>query len=228
MDRVIQVTVDGALSNPVAVTSGVPQGSVLEPTLFLIYANDIPNLVRCKVVLFADDIKLCASIHTSDDRVLLQKDPNALQTLPSILNTYIRPTMEYAVQVWSPWLHKDIVLLQRIYHRTTNLVTGLQSKPYEERIESLKLFDFCYRRIRGDLILTYNILRTPNHPLQKRFVRREPRISRTHDYFLAAPHSRGNILEALSVVTGSAFMQKFIPTIGTLYNKEVYAYHFPA
>ncbi|KAA3671402.1 uncharacterized protein DEA37_0010864, partial [Paragonimus westermani] len=42
------------------------------------------------------------------------------QTLPSILNTYIRPTMEYAVQVWSPWLRKDIVLLQRIYHPATN------------------------------------------------------------------------------------------------------------
>ncbi|KAA3674301.1 uncharacterized protein DEA37_0002849 [Paragonimus westermani] len=274
MDRVIQVRVDGALSKPVAVTSGVPQGSVLGPTLFLIYANDIPNLVRCKIILFADDIKLWASIHTSEDCVLLQEDLNALydwslrnklpfnfqkckmlnigkcveftytlgphrlawttdekdlgvwissslktslqctavykrtskilallkrifgrftrQTLPSILNTYIRPTMEYAVQVWSPWLQKDIVLLQRIYHRATKLVTGLQSKPYEERIESLKLFDFCYRRIRGDLILTYNILHTPNHPLQKLFVRREPRISRTHDYLLAVPHSRGN------------------------------------
>ncbi|KAA3680909.1 uncharacterized protein DEA37_0008638 [Paragonimus westermani] len=274
MDRVIQVRVDGALSKPVAVTSGVPQGSVLGPTLFLIYANDIPNLVRCKIILFADDIKLWASIHTSEDCVLLQEDLNALydwslrnklpfnfqkckmlnigkcveftytlgphrlawttdekdlgvwissslktslqctavykrtskilallkrifgrftrQTLPSILNTYIRPKMEYAVQVWSPWLQKDIVLLQRIYHRATKLVTGLQSKPYEDRIESLKLFDFCYRRIRGDLILTYNILHTLNHPLQKLFVRREPRISRTHDYLLAVPHSQGN------------------------------------
>ncbi|KAA3681739.1 uncharacterized protein DEA37_0013143 [Paragonimus westermani] len=78
MDRVIQVRVDGALSKPVAVTSGVPQGSVLGPTLFLIYANDIPNLVRCKIILFADDIKLWASIHTSEDCVLLQEDLNAL------------------------------------------------------------------------------------------------------------------------------------------------------
>ncbi|KAA3680345.1 uncharacterized protein DEA37_0005827 [Paragonimus westermani] len=125
------------------------------------------------------------------------------QTLPSILNTYIRPTMEYAVQVWSPWLQKDIVLLQRIYHRATKLVTGLQSKPYEERIESLKLFDFCYRRIRGDLIITYNILHTPNHPLQKLFVQREPRISRTHNYLLAVPHSRGNSRRYFFAVRGS-------------------------
>ncbi|KAA3680529.1 uncharacterized protein DEA37_0001350, partial [Paragonimus westermani] len=58
--------------------SGVPRGSVLGPTLFLVYANDIPNLVRCKIVLFADDIKLWASIRTSEDCVLLQEDLNAL------------------------------------------------------------------------------------------------------------------------------------------------------
>ncbi|KAA3676590.1 uncharacterized protein DEA37_0006996 [Paragonimus westermani] len=58
----------------------------------------------------------------------------------------------------------DIVLLQRVNHRAT----------------------------KGDLIPTYNILHTPNHPLQKLFVRREPRISRTHDYLLAVPHSRRN------------------------------------
>ncbi|WP_353804832.1 hypothetical protein, partial [Acinetobacter baumannii] len=35
-------------------------------------------------------------------------------TIPLILNTYIRPTMEYAVQAWAPWMAKDINLLQRI------------------------------------------------------------------------------------------------------------------
>ena len=273
-DRVIQVRVDGALSKPVAITSGVPQGSVLGPILFLIYANDIPDLVHCKIILFADDIKLWTSIRTTEDCRLLQKDLDALyawslrnklpfnfkkcrmlnvgkcveftytlgpqnlawtdeekdlgvwvssslktsrhctavykktsqilaflkrifgrftrQTLPRIINTYIRPTMEYAIQVWSPWLQKDILLLQRIYHRATKLVIGLHSKPYENRLASLNLFDFCYRRIRGDLILTYNILHTQNHPLQRLFVRREPRTCRTHDYVLAVPHSRVN------------------------------------
>ncbi|KAA3671401.1 uncharacterized protein DEA37_0010863 [Paragonimus westermani] len=78
MDRVIQVRVDGASSKPVAVKSGVPQGWVIRPTLFLIYANDIANLVRCKIVLFADDIKLWASISPSKGCVLLQEDLNAL------------------------------------------------------------------------------------------------------------------------------------------------------
>ncbi|WP_353805999.1 reverse transcriptase domain-containing protein, partial [Acinetobacter baumannii] len=77
-DRVVRVSVDGALSRSVAATSGVPQGSVLGPILFLIYVNDIPKLVRCKIILFADDIKLWTSICDREDSALLQKDLDAL------------------------------------------------------------------------------------------------------------------------------------------------------
>ena len=256
------------------VTSGVPQGSVLGPILFLLYVNDLPKLASCKIVLFADDIKLWAHIRTNDDCILLQKDLNALydwsvkndlpfnvqkckmlnigkshefnytlgphqlvwtneekdlgvwissslktsvqcnavykktsqilalltrnfgrftkQVFPAIINTYIRPTMEYAVQAWSPWLEKDIALLQRIYHRATKSVIGLWNKPYEERIASLQLFDFRYRRIRGDLILTYNILKTPNHPLKALLEPRTDRGTRQHRFSLTVPQSRLN------------------------------------
>ena len=56
-DRTVRVRVDGALSDPAAVTSGVPQGSVLGPILFLLYVNDIPELMHCDTAMFADDIK---------------------------------------------------------------------------------------------------------------------------------------------------------------------------
>ena len=53
-----QVVVDGAKSPACTVTSGVSQGSVLGPTLFLIYINDIVFNVKSEIRLFADDILL--------------------------------------------------------------------------------------------------------------------------------------------------------------------------
>ncbi len=49
---------NGCVSESRSAQSGVPHGSVLGPILFLIYVNDLPNLLQEKVLLFADDVKL--------------------------------------------------------------------------------------------------------------------------------------------------------------------------
>ena len=63
-DRTQSFSVDGAFSEFVRVLSGVPQGSVLAPLLFILYVNDIADLIdpssSCK--LFADDVKLYSNI----------------------------------------------------------------------------------------------------------------------------------------------------------------------
>ena len=80
-NRKQQVVVSGANSNPVIVTSGVPQGSVLGPFLFLIIIIDgltnIP-LSGGSLVLFADDLLLHKVIHTTYDFQALQEDVNSM------------------------------------------------------------------------------------------------------------------------------------------------------
>ena len=60
-DRQQIVDVNGILSNAKDVTCGVPQGSILGPLLFLIYVNDMPGAVKCKLLLYADDSALMVS-----------------------------------------------------------------------------------------------------------------------------------------------------------------------
>ena len=67
-------------SSPAPVTSGVPQGSVLAPILFLCYINDLPNQVSSTVRLFADDCLLYRNINTTHDAETLQEDIDKLQT----------------------------------------------------------------------------------------------------------------------------------------------------
>jgi hypothetical protein len=54
-DRTQSVVVEGETSTSIPVESGVPQGSVLEPSLFLFYINDMPDGIQSTVRLFAYD-----------------------------------------------------------------------------------------------------------------------------------------------------------------------------
>ena len=68
------VVVDGVSSNPVQVSSGVPQGTVLGPLMFLLYINDIGDNCSSSVCLFADDTILYSVIESIDDSDKLQSD----------------------------------------------------------------------------------------------------------------------------------------------------------
>lgn len=73
------VRINGTQSSKASVTSGIPQGSVLGPMLFVIYINDLPRHVSNPVKMFADDTKLYARSDEQDATEALQDDLDKLQ-----------------------------------------------------------------------------------------------------------------------------------------------------
>ena len=79
-NRKQQVVVDGEFSSEVKVTSGVPQGTVLGPLMFLIYVNNIGKGISSRIRLFADDALLYREIKEQKDADTLQEDLKKLET----------------------------------------------------------------------------------------------------------------------------------------------------
>ncbi len=74
LGRKQQVCVNGANSEWKSVTSGIPQGSVLGPLLFVLYINDMPDNITSSIFLFADDTKIFANSSNPQNTAILQED----------------------------------------------------------------------------------------------------------------------------------------------------------
>ena len=78
-DRQQEVVLEGVHSKATDVTSGVPQGTVLGPLLFLVYINDMPENISSTTRMFADDALVYRIIRSRKDHTLLQEDLDKLQ-----------------------------------------------------------------------------------------------------------------------------------------------------
>ena len=77
-NRLQRVILNGTYSDWARVISGVPQGTILGPLLFLFYINDLPEHVKSTAKMFADDCKIYTRIANTSDCVTLQDDLNSL------------------------------------------------------------------------------------------------------------------------------------------------------
>ena len=66
-NRRLRVVLDGKSSQEYPVNAGVPQGSILGPTLFLLYINDFPDDVICNIAIYADDTTLYSKCDQASD-----------------------------------------------------------------------------------------------------------------------------------------------------------------
>ena len=74
-----------------------------------------------------------------------------------LFTSRVRCHLEYAVQAYSPWLVKDIEVLEAVQRRAVRQVRGLQGS-YEEKLKQCGLTLLKDRRVRGDLIQTFKIV----------------------------------------------------------------------
>ncbi|KAL0839920.1 hypothetical protein ABMA28_016536 [Loxostege sticticalis] len=79
LNRSQKVVINGYHSKIAAVTSGVPQGSILGPLLFILFINDIKECFHSsKILLYADDLKAYSTIRNIEDAISFQKDLDRL------------------------------------------------------------------------------------------------------------------------------------------------------
>jgi hypothetical protein len=93
-DRTQRVVLDGATSQSLPITSGVPQGSVLGPLLFALFIDDISSVAlsnSCEILLYADDCKIYKRISDVCDSQSLQQSLNSLETWCSQWKLKINP-----------------------------------------------------------------------------------------------------------------------------------------
>ena len=80
-NRIQQIIAENQLSTPAKVQSGVPQGTVLGPLLFLVMINSLSDIeLESRISLFADDTRVANGIHNEDDIRSLQDDLNKIFT----------------------------------------------------------------------------------------------------------------------------------------------------
>ena len=127
------VVIEGCYSSPCEVASGVPQGSVLGPTLFLVFINDLINSIQSTIRLFADDRLIYRPIYSLLDHQMLQDI--------DILTNWAKK--------WQ--MHFNINLLQLSKHHHKSLFQYFMSGKLLRNVEQ-----HSYLRIQIDHHLSWN------------------------------------------------------------------------
>ena len=100
-NRTQHVKINSSVSSAAIVESGVPQGTVLGPLLFLIYSADLPKVIKhSKLSMYADDTKLYKTISNNNDFMLLQEGLNEILVWANSWQMKLNPEKNKNVTNW--------------------------------------------------------------------------------------------------------------------------------
>ena len=122
-NRYMKVVVDGEKSDETKVLSGVPQGTVLGPLLFLVHINDLPECVTSSVRLFADDCLLYRKVKSSKDQEILQEDLKKLEIWASNWGMKFNAKKCYILSITNRGKHK-------FYELNSYILKHVENNPY--------------------------------------------------------------------------------------------------
>ena len=97
----------------------------------------------------------------------------------------MRPRLEFSVQAWCPYFRKNIDMLEKVQRRATKLIEGLKDKSYSKRLICTGLLFLEKRRVKGDLIQVFKMLKDENKSdFGKFFQLQNSNRTRDHNYKL--------------------------------------------
>ena len=117
-------------------------------------------------VIITDDLKCAAqcSVASRKANTVLgfaarYFDYKTPEVITRLYTSLVKPHLEYVVQFWSPFYQRDINKLESVQRRAMMLIPGIRGLSYKERLKKLDMFSLRDRRIRGDPIQTFKILK---------------------------------------------------------------------
>ena len=117
-------------------------------------------------IIVRNDLKVssqCVKVIKTATQVLrMIKRTFSYKTIYNLVPLYkslVRPHLEYCMQDWSPHLRKDIDLLKGVESRGTRMVLGWDKHCYSDRLTICNLLILEVRRLKGDLIQVFKILK---------------------------------------------------------------------
>ena len=84
------------------------------------------------------------------------------EVLGKLFKVFVRPILEYAVAVWSPWTEADCEVLEKVQRRVVRMMSDCRGRTYEERLKDCGLVLLKERRLRGDMIEVFKVVKGIN------------------------------------------------------------------